>query len=312
MGSRKSNFEVPVLINAFNRPGSTQQVLNAVKKVRPSKLFLAIDGPREGDLNDLEKSKRIKEIFDSVDWKCSVKKLYRRTNLGCPRAIPEAIDWFFSEVDFGIILEDDCLPNYSFFQFCEDMLNRFNSNDRIMMVSGNNFMPGKKFSDYSYFFSKYGFIWGWATWKNSWKKFDNDMNSYPNFIKSESFRRRYPNILDRYFWKTAFRNKYYGFSQGWAMKWNYAMAINDGLSILPSRNLVENIGFGPDATMTKTIDKKMMISTQEINFPLSHPRDIVENLVYDKKVFRRNFLSTVNIRTLTKNYVNARRGTKKC
>lgn len=307
MNINQTSFDVPILINAFNRPETTKKVFDSVRKIRPKKLFLATDGPRINNQEDRDKSEQIKEIFQRVDWDCDVERLYRDKNLGCPRAIPEAIDWFFSKVDQGIILEDDCLPNNSFFQFCKILLDKYKYNDNVMMISGNNFIPEERFSDHSYFFSKYGFIWGWATWGRAWQKFDESMSSYPSFISSKEFIRRYPSLLDRFFWKTAFKNKYHGYSKGWAMKWNYSMAYNGGYGVIPSKNLVTNIGFGPDATITKKVDRRMIIDTSPVVFPLLHPEKIEANVLYDKRIFRRNFLSMVNPRTLLINYLNAHR-----
>lgn len=297
--------KVPILINAFNRPETTHRVFEVVKRYRPEKLFLALDGPRKHKSEDVNNIKEIIDIFSGVNWECDVFKLFREENLGCPLAIPDAIDWFFRYIKSGVILEDDCLPDISFFNFCEELLVRYESEDSVMMISGNNFMPEKSFSNDSYFFSKYGFIWGWATWKRAWSKFDASMSTYPHYINSRKFKKRYPGFLDSYYWKTGFNNKYRNYSNAWAMKWNYAMAYNDGLSVIPSKNLVKNIGFGPDATMTKSINSKMILEVSSMEFPLVNPEKIQQNVNYDKQVFRRNFLSQVNLKSLLTNYRNS-------
>jgi len=299
-----SNFKVPILIIAFNRFDTVERVFEVVTKIKPKKLYIALDGPRDNVSSDEEKCLRVKKIFAKINWDCDVQKLYREKNLGCHKAVPDAITWFFSQVPEGIILEDDCLPSDSFFRFCEELLEKYRHEDRVMMISGNNFLPDYKFSNSSFFFSKYAFIWGWATWRRAWEKFDDSMKSYPSFKKNGGFRDYYSNILDRFFWRTGFENKYNGYSQGWDMKWNYALAYHNGLDVIPSTNLVRNIGMKSDATNTKKYDKRMDIPTYDLDFPLKYPDSIEECKIYDKKIFKRNFLSTVDVYTILKNYRN--------
>mgnify|MGYP000901064106 CR=1 FL=1 len=299
-----NNFDTPILIIGFNRFDTIERVFMSVREVRPEKLFIALDGPRDDVLSDKENCDKVKKVFTKIDWDCEVKTLYRNKNMGCDEAVPDSISWFFSNVEEGIILEDDCLPSRSFFSYCKDLLAKYRDNDKVMMISGNNFISDYKFSEDSFFFSKYAFIWGWATWRRAWEKFDNSMKSYPSFKKNGGFRDYYPNILDRFFWRTGFENKYNGYSQGWDMKWNYALAYYNGLDVIPSTNLVRNIGMESDATHTKKYDKRMDIPTYDLDFPLKYPDNIEECKIYDKKIFKRNFLSTVNVYTILKNYRN--------
>ncbi|MFZ2664328.1 MAG: hypothetical protein WAX66_03115 [Patescibacteria group bacterium] len=297
------SFKTPILINAFNRVDTTKKVFDTVRSMRPERLFIAVDGPRDNKLGESKKCNEVKKVFEGVDWDCEVKTLFRDKNMGCHKAIPDAINWFFSFVDEGIILEDDCLPSKSFFRFCEELLERYRNNSKVMMISGDNFLPGNKFSKESYLFSKYAFIWGWATWKRSWNKFDSEMKSYPKFVSSKKIMKWYPNIIERFFWKTAFNNKYFNYSDGWDMKWYYAVAYNKGLSVVPSVNLITNLGFRSDATVTKTFNKKLVMPKRLIKFPLLHPVKIEASRIYDKKVFGKVYLSTVNPRNIITNYI---------
>jgi hypothetical protein len=245
----------------------------------------------------VEKCNKVKEIFSNIDWPCEVKTLYREKNMGCHEAIPNSISWFFSQVDAGIILEDDCLPDESFFPYCAELLEKYKSDERIMMISGDNFLPDHNFSDNSYFYSKYAFIWGWATWKRAWDKFDNDMKTYPAFRTSKEMRSSYPNFLERFFWRNGFDKKYNGY-EGWDLKWGYTLISNRGFNIIPTKNLVKNIGFGPEATATKRTVKSMIIPTESICFPLVHPKIIDENKYYDRSAFRAFFLPSINPKTV--------------
>lgn len=296
------SYEIPILINAFNRPENTEKVFQAVKDIKPKHLFLAIDGPRSGNNFDKESAEVIKKIFANIDWDCDVKTLYRDSNLGCPKAIPGAIDWMFSYVEEGIILEDDCLPDKSFFKFCEEMLQRYKENEAVIMIGGNNFFPNQKFSECSYFFSRYSYIWGWATWKRAWKLFDPDIKTYLEF-KQNRMKKKLPNISERFFWRTSFDNKYYKYHDGWGVKWFYALISNDKVGIVPKENLVTNIGFGPDATVTKKLKKQYIVEANKIEFPLKHPKYIQDNEKYSRKFFKVIFLSTVSPRIILKTYL---------
>lgn len=297
------SFKTPILINAFNRPDCTKRVFEVVRKIKPEKLFIAVDGPRINRIGEDKKCDEVRGIFRNIDWKCDVKTLFREKNMGCPKAIPDAINWLFSNVEKGIILEDDCLPNESFFRFCEIMLERYRNEDVVMMVGGTNFFPTERFSMESYFFSKYSFIWGWATWKRAWEKYDIKMKSYPNFKKEGKMKKILPNIFERFFWKTSFDNKYHGYRDNWDAKWYYAIFSKKGLGIVPEENLITNIGSGPDASVTVNLDQRLMVPSKFISFPLRHPEKIEENTRYSWKVFRRVFLSTVTTRAVISNYI---------
>jgi len=174
----------PVLFLIFNRPNTTQKVFNAIRQAKPKQLFVAADGPRKGKEGEKEKYEQAREIIEQVDWNCEVRTLFREKNLGCKIAASSAIDWFFENVDEGIILEDDCLPSQSFFRFCQELLEYYRDDTRIMMISGNNFQFGKVRGEGSYYFSKYAHVWGWATWRRAWKHYDVNMKNFEDFLKS--------------------------------------------------------------------------------------------------------------------------------
>lgn len=237
------NPQSPLLFLVFNRPETTERVFAAIRQARPTRLYIAADGPRPDKEGEAEQVRRVREIVTAVDWDCRVRTLFRDHNLGCKMAVSGAISWFFEQEEEGIILEDDCLPNQSFFAFCSKMLAQYRDDTRIMMVSGTNYLFEEFPENQVYFFSRYFAIWGWATWKRAWRKYDPDIGSWPAYKNS-----RY---LDSIFGEPAVARYFAGiFDQvtnkridTWDLQWVYCCLINYGLSIVPTRNLVANIGF---------------------------------------------------------------------
>ena len=241
----------PVLFLIFNRPDLTEKVFNVIREVKPSILFIAADGPRQKESNDISNCNKVRDIVRQVDWDCQVKTLYRDRNLGCRVAISSAINWFFENVEEGIILEDDCLPSESFFWFCQELLEKYRNDERVMQINGNNYLFGKKKFMESYYFSKLNGCWGWATWKRAWKHFDEEMKGFSRFKKE--------NQIDNYIankeisgWLMSYLDEAARPNCGiWSTQWAYTIIIRNGLSISPMVNLVQNTGFGENATHGK-------------------------------------------------------------
>jgi hypothetical protein len=169
----------PVLILAFSRPDVTAKVIEAIRAARPSRLFFAVDGPREGREAEREKVMQVRRLAQRVDWDCELRTLFREANLGCKVSVSQAITWFFEQVEDGIILEDDCVAHPSFFPFAADLLDRYRDDERVVMISGDNFQLGRRRTVYDYYFSRYTHIWGWATWRRAWKLYDHGMRYWP-------------------------------------------------------------------------------------------------------------------------------------
>ena len=259
------NRNTPVLFLIFNRPDKTQQVFEEIRKAKPRQLFVAADGPRESVAGETGKCQDTRKIIEQVDWDCEVNTLYRDQNLGCGKAVSSAIDWFFEQVEEGIILEDDCLPDQSFFYFCQEMLKKYQDDTRVMHVSGSNFQFGRIRGDGSYYFSKVANVWGWATWRRAWKLYDFDIKSYPKLLGD--------NILNDIFYTNkmikaharTFGNVYHRVWDNWDQQWIYVLYTNYGLSIIPNKNLVANIGFGTEASAKYyKNDQYISVPTEEI------------------------------------------------
>jgi hypothetical protein len=275
---------------AFNRPDLTKRVFEEIRKSKPKKLFVSVDGPR----NDLEKEKvnEVIKIVSNVDWSCSVKKKFNKKNLGCREAEISAMTWFFENVEEGIVLEDDCLPSPAFFRFCEEMLKKYRNDERIMHISGNNFLGSTKKETDSYYFSKYPFSWGWASWKRAWKFYDPNMKLYPEFRKRKHLNQIYTSVLERESVKRMFEATYKGLDT-WDYQWHFSILANSGLAIIPNKNLVQNIGFRDDSTHTKKLDAYLSTPRENLNFPLNHPSFLIWDKEKDKIYFKRFFLKRV-------------------
>ena len=269
-----SPLNIAVLFLVFNRLETTKLVFEQIKTARPPKLYIACDGPRQSKPDEEKKVQEIRDyVVEHIDWDCEVKTLFRNQNLGCKIAVSQAIDWFFKNETQGIILEDDCLPCQSFFWFCEEMLNYYNYDLRVWHISGDNFQNGKKRGDGDYYFSNYTHIWGWATWADRWKSYDVDMSSYKAFVKSKKIESIFENSSEQKYWLKAFEAVKAGKIDTWDYQWSYCAFVNNGLSVLPNVNLIENIGFGIDATHTYDEDSKLAkLETKNMTFPIKHPK----------------------------------------
>lgn len=269
-------FSTPILLVVFNRPDTTRPVFDAIRKIKPKYLFIAADGPRKTREDDTEKCRRVKEIFSDIDWPCEVKTLFHEQNLGCKTAESSAFDWFFEHVDMGIILEDDCLPDQTFFRYCAELLEKYKDNEQVMHISGNNFQRGNsRFKcNESYYFSTLPNSWGWATWRRAWQKYDVDIKRWPKLRDSKKLERAFNNHGGYEYWSKVWDQYYRGEIDSWDGQWVLSCAENGGLCINPSFNLVTNIGWGEDATHCKIENSNAKLETVSMTFPLKHPAKI--------------------------------------
>ena len=284
-----NNFEIPILFLVFNRPELTLKVFNKIKEIKPKKLYVACDGPRDIN-NENQIVSQVREITNNVTWDCNLKKLYRNHNLGCKNAVSGALDWFFENEDKGIILEDDCLPNQDFFLFCKELLLKYENDPRVSMITGNNFQDGNFRGDGSYYFSGYNHIWGWATWKRVWNFYDKNMSFWPTWSKSQDWKDKFPDLLERIYWKRNFDKVYTNLIDTWDYQLLALLKKIGGLCVTPNVNLVSNIGFGENAThTTDEADKNANLPTSNLS-KLKHPSSINIDWEADKYEFRHHYL----------------------
>jgi hypothetical protein len=293
-GSEVGQFEpsaplqIAVLFLVFNRPDTTAQVFEAIRKAKPPRLYVAADGGRKEREGESEKVAKVRQIATNVDWPCVVKTLFRDENLGCKYAVSGAITWFFENEEQGIILEDDCLPSQSFFWFCEELLIKYKNNPKIMHVAGMTYVEKTDNTEqYSYHFARVGGIWGWASWRRAWNLYELEMTSYPQAIQENLFDDLFvgeKEIKELYlgWFKEAYQN-----THTWDFQWTYTKIINNSINIMPAKNLIRNIGHGADGATHTTgdEDKYSNMPLNEITFPLKHPKF----LVIDRKFNYMNF-----------------------
>lgn len=282
-------FNTPILFIVFNRPATTVRVFEAIKKLRPKELFIAADGPRHKE--DREKCAEVRRIVGDIDWDCQVKTLFRDKNFGVKLAGSSAIDWFFSQVEQGIILEDDCLPDQSFFWYCQELLERYQDNDKIWHISGNNWQKYR--TEYSYYFSQIPHIWGWATWRRAWQYYDIAIKDFPRFVEAEKIAAMFKPKIFQKFWLDVFNRNYLGQDNGWDFQWAFAMFNHGGLAVHPQINLISNLGFGQEASHSfDPVSSFANRPTGTLEFPLKHPPAIIVDNRADAFVMRHNLGAT--------------------
>jgi len=279
--------KTPVALIIFNRPDCTARVLEVIASIKPEKLLVIADGPRSGRPEEAEKCKATRSVIDQVDWDCQVLTNYSEVNLGCGLRPATGLDWVFSNVPEAIILEDDCLPHPSFFPFCEELLDRYRDDERVMMIGGVNFLGEWKTSHQSYYHSYFGGSWGWASWSRAWRHFDYQMKLWPMVQEAKILEHMFPEPVHLQYWKETFQKVYDSQDNDvWDYQWLLACWINSGYRIFPEVNLVSNIGFRDDATHTFGDGPLANMPTAKIEFPLRHPPFVsrsfeVDNLIQD-------------------------------
>ena len=283
----------PILFLVFNRLDTTKQTFSVIQKIQPPRLYISSDGPRFGVTGELEKVEIIRKyVISNVNWPCEIKTLFREKNLGCKLSVSNAIDWFFKHEEQGIILEDDCLPNTSFFSFCDELLEKYKNNKDVAVISGNNFNPNK-IGNADYYFSKIPLIWGWATWRRTWNMYDMEMSNYLNFKKENKIKKVWRDKLVQNYWLYTFDQVYDNKINTWDYQLTFSIFLNNSLCICPNANLVSNIGFGKNSTNTFMIDKRLSnLKTKNLPLQLLHPNQpeyTEDNDYYVNKIFLNNF-----------------------
>jgi hypothetical protein len=264
----------PVAFIVFNRPDTTARVFAEIARARPTRLLVISDGPRASRPGEAAKVAASRKIIEGVDWPCEVQTNYSTENMGCTRRVSSGIDWVFEQAEEAIIMEDDCLPDPTFFRFMQEMLERYRHDQRVGMVSGNNFHFGRRVVSDSYYFSKYCHIWGWATWRDRWQGADiREMRHWPMVRDTGRFLDMVPGGAKEIdFWKNAFETVYQKKLDAWAAPWTLANWIEGRLAINPSVNLISNIGFGEGATLTSDSNSPFAnMPTAPVQFPMVHP-----------------------------------------
>ena len=288
--SSQISFDIPILLIVFNRLEQTKIVFEEIKKIRPTKLYISADGPRQYIKNEDKITSNIHNyLINNIDWPCDVSFKRNEINKGCRVAVSEGITWFFENEEMGIILEDDCLPSSSFFKLCKHLLLKYKDDKTIWHISGNTVIPEKFSKKYNttYYFSIFNHIWGWATWSDRWKYYDVDLKNIDNIDFLKKFFTK-PKEIN--YWSNIFKKIQSNDIDTWDYQWTFTCWKNNALSIVPKINLITNIGFGKDATHTLQTNSTLEnLEKFEIN-EIIDTDDIKRNIMFDKYVLRKIFI----------------------
>lgn len=269
----------PVLLISFKRPDLTRRMLENIRQAQPARFYAACDGPRLDRPDDAEKVRAVRSVIAEFGAALHPQTLYQETNLGCARGVSAAISWFFEHEEEGIILEDDCLPDQSFYPFCGELLERYRGVANVMQIAGYNALSGIREMEADYLFSHHGWQWGWATWRRAWLHFDLKMASWPDF-KAQGLHQSAPFHPPRI---RVTDEMYAGGCDTWDFQWQYAMAANYGLSVIPKYSLITNVGVGLGCThgIERNASQDQHVRVRPVTFPLKHARFVIADPVYD-------------------------------
>jgi hypothetical protein len=277
-------LQTPVVLVVFKRPDTTRKVFEAISKARPARLLVIGDAPREGRPEEAESCRQVREIVSRVDWPCEVSSNFSEKNLGTRDRIVSGLNWAFSLVEEAIILEDDCLPDQSFFPFCREMLEIYRDDTRVGSICGTNLVERHLHTEDSYYFSNLGTTWGWATWRSMWQKLDLTLGDWPRIKKDKMLSEIFDDSKAVSFWTQHYDERYEGRGvRSWDSSWIYTLLKNNALAVIPRVNLVANIGFRPDATHTVLKDSRFTPPAKTLEFPLRHPSNFVPLRTVDRR-----------------------------
>lgn len=285
MNSIAYQVKNPIVIFIFLRLESTLKLIDRLREVNARKIYIVGEGyrpNREGEALRVEEVRR--QVENSIDWDCEIHTNYVPIDIGAGPRISSGISWVFETEERAIFLEDDIMPNVSFFRFCDEMLDYYENHPQIMAISGHNAIPEYVF-DHSYTFSSIPFVWGWATWKRAWEGYDFHLSSWEQVKKNKTLKRQFKNKIFYQFRSDEYDMITSGATFTWDYQFSYHLLINSGLSVVPHYNLTSNVGIGPDATNTKE-SKEHQHLPQELDFPLNHPHVIECNQGYDDYYFK--------------------------
>ncbi len=267
----------------------TEQVFATIRRAQPETLLLVADGPRPDVPTDADQCLAAQAAVARIDWPCQVHRNYSERNLGCRNRVASGLDWAFQLVEEAIVLEDDCVPHHpSFFRFCEDLLEYYRDEPRVMCISGSNFQNGIRRGEGSYYFSLFNHCWGWATWRRAWSQFDVKASSWPALRETNLLADLFPDSSHADYWARRFERVYSARADTWDFQWTLACWAHQGLTCTPNANLVANIGYGPEATHTMREENPAELS-HEMEFPLRHPASIQRDMAADNYTMRHRF-----------------------
>jgi hypothetical protein len=275
-------LETPLVFIVFNRPETTRRVWERIRAARPKRLFVVADGPRPARSADAELCAEVRRIIELTDWPCEIVRNYSANNLGAARRVSSGLDWVFAQVPEAIILEDDCLPDPTFFPFCSELLARYRDEVRVAQIAGCSFQRQNESKADSYYFSRYPHGWGWATWRRAWRHYDHAMQVWQEERGGAWLAQTIPDPVERRVWEKSFDATLSGSVDAWDYRWVLAVWRKGGVSVVPYRNMISNIGFGADATHTRGGSPWASLPVASMPFPLVHPTGLACDEIADE------------------------------
>ena len=285
--------DVNVLFLFFARPKQTAAVFEQIKLARPRRLFLYQDGPRPGRKDDIESIRKCREIVEQIDWDCELHKLYQEKNFGCDPSEYISQKWMFSHVDKGIILEDDDVPSQSFFPYCKDLLDKYEHDERIGIICGMNNLETFN-NGYSYLFTRYGSIWGWATWKRNIDRWDPNYEWMNDSHLLNIMRAQYKNCDS---WLRLCRTHKATGREHYESILGAHVRLNNQLNIVPAQNMITNVGIAEESThsvsdlmkLPRFVRRLFYMKRYEVAPILKHPPYVVEDFLFNQS-FEKRFM----------------------
>jgi hypothetical protein len=273
-------LSTPVALSVFDRPETTRRVFMAIRRARPRQLFVFADGPRSGA--EAARCSRARAVAERVDWPCEARYDYAESNLGARTRYTTGVDWVFSQVDEAIVLDDDCLPDPTFFPFCQAVLERYREDPRVMMICGTNYLERWKADQQSFHFSLFGGVWGWASWKRAWDLNDPAMDAWDHEEVKDRVRTL---IADDEIY--AFQARRFDRVRGdpaerhsWDLPWSLTRLAHAGLTAVPSVNLVQNLGNRHGRGLPGS-HPLAHLRAERIGIPLAFPAEVRADRAYD-------------------------------
>lgn len=295
-------LRTPVAIAIFNSPENARELARRVSRASPPQVFIIADGPRPEVLGEDDKCNRARRWAEQELEGCNVRINYSDHNMGCGQRLASGFSWVFDNVEEAIILEDDCWPHPTFFRFCDELLERYRNDERVMIISGTNHLGKWRHRHQSYHFSLHGGIWGWATWRRAWNMFDFEMQAWNDVSSRQKVLARIHDKYDRQKRAKSFEGNYHNDAPtSWAIQWYFTRLLHKGYSIIPAVNLISNVGIGPDRAHFVKKTNIINLPTKSMSFPLRAPQEVAPDQEYDKRYFRKITARPWTLRYIRKN-----------
>jgi len=279
-------LNTPVAFIVFNRPDCAARTLAAIREARPPRLLVVADGPRNAHPDDAARCASVRRLIDEqVDWPCNVERNYSDTNLGCAVRVASGLTWAFSRSERLIVIEDDCVPDSSFFCFCDELLERYANDTRVGQICGCPRYFSSIERGTSYIFSRYGAVWGWASWRRAWAGYSLQLESWPRFRAAGGLHAVVQSGAEYALRAALYQRLHQSTPDTWDYQWGYARLSQGMLSAVPCRNLIENIGFGGGGAHLAP-GSSFALDRMRLDFPLSHPEFVLPDLAFDRAFSR--------------------------